>query len=283
MVEDTFQKLLEEYNIEKNSNTIDLMNTTIEEMTPQQRLDLINKMLEDLKSYEDYYKLEDIGKNIDRYLNGKITFNELNLDVIPIAKALNFPEEKMDEKQIYFEKKLYDLVLHENMRDNSITQDKHIAEIFTPIINRKVENLKQSIMAPEHIMDVITFIDNYPGNENNPRKYLNVDLFLHLYFLENNDTKFFNNSDFYDLAKLRIEKKDLISNLKVNKSSMKKLKKKKYKIYAIISILFMMIPLGIFLPLTVATHENINERDKDLIKDSYIYGVYFILLQMITY
>ncbi len=64
---------------------------------------------------------------------------------------------------------------------------------------------------------------------------------------------------------------------------MKKNKKKKYTIYAIISILFMMIPLGIFLPLTVATHENINERDKDLIKDSYIYGVYFILLQLLSY
>ena len=242
MVEDTFQKLLEEYNIEKNSGTTDLMNTTIEEMTPQQRLDLINKMLEDLKSYEGYYKLEDIANNITRYLNGEIPYSEVNLN-IPIVKPLNFPEDKIEEKKSYFEKRLYDLVLHENMRNNWISRDGRIAEIFIPIINRKVESLKQSIMVPKELIGVIKRIDSYPNNENNPKKYLNSDLYRRLYLFENNYK--LNDLDSYNLAKLRIEKENLITNLGANKESIKKLSKKR-RFYALLPLIGVTISLAFF-------------------------------------
>ena len=240
MVEDTFQKLLEEYNEEKDEYIgIDSAYLLVNGMTPQERLDLTNMLLEDIKSYEDYYKLEDIAKSIDSYLNCEILFKEVNLD-IPKVRKLYFPEEKMDEKKIYFEKKLYDLVLHEYMLNNYLTDDRKIAEIFTPIINKRVEKLKQSIVAPQEVMDVIERIDNDPKNAHNPKKYLNFDLYRKLYLLENN-YKFDTLSN--NLANLRVEKDNIITNLNVNKEAIKKLKKTR-RIYTLVGVVIATIVLG---------------------------------------
>lgn len=277
MVEDTLKKVLDEYK-EESQIDYDNMYESIKDMDIYQRHNLTNKLLEDLESYENYFELERLGQEIDRYLNGDIAYSSLQIN-IPKTKKLNFPEPNIEEKKEHFDKKLYNFVLHEIvLGERNVLEDKNIKDNFVPILNDRIERLKESVYLPKEIVNKINEIDRKTNNHGNRYyRYLNPELLKLLYLFEN---EYKMTNSFERKAYLEIEEKNLISNLEVNETAIKELKKKKHKFFAIMGAIYLAISLFMSSFFVTMIHKlTSNDEDKTMANVGYgIMGVMSIYL-----